>query len=352
MKIKTASWLMALPLILSMAQSVHAECGSNKGDLSFNSSTMSSEINANAANGMYWPLKSPPTYIRSYALINCNEHVPNLKTTAKSSVFRPTDGNNIDLNRSKNIAGRTFYKIVNTENPFANQHGYITFQIQDTKAGKPILEISPNVVFYDRVPRESSTQGIIVHSMQIFFDQIPSIPIEVNNMSLGMLYLTLETETQSFQDQQKAYISLSYAPPILATCDVSGTHVTLPTMLSSAFQHLGDEAGQTPFKITALCPSQAVNQDLLGLMLDSNDLNNHQVILSNSNTASNIALKIYAANTQQPIQFGEYFNYGRFEYAAMPSISKDFYVRYYKTDDQPTVAGPVNGQVTMSVVYR
>ncbi|TCM69080.1 type 1 fimbria pilin [Acinetobacter calcoaceticus] len=354
MKLLSILSIAPILFILGQVQSANAACTTQYGGLSPDSTILNGSIPNTPSNGVYWPNPNPPAKITGYSLVDCSLDVPSFSALKTSWFYAGYDGSNIDVRTSKNIAGRTYYKIKQSSDAFADEYGYITFRIQDTGSGPGPLEINPNGNnIFNKVSNQSSTQGINILDLKIFFDRAPTTAINISNLRLGALFLTLERSGKPTVTQgQYARVSFNYAPPPRPTCDVTSQNVKLATITTNALKNTGDEAALTRFTVTATCPMQAAGQMLEAKMQDNTEISNNGLILTNSNKVSNVGLKIYDQLNNKPIQFNQYFDYGRFDTAVSTRVLKNFYVKYYKTNANPTVAGPVNGQATISVVYK
>ncbi|AOA58513.1 fimbrial protein [Acinetobacter larvae] len=355
-----STYLFAISIILTLIYAPSlwaAPCNSNRDSLSANVTTITANISNKITNGVYTPTPEATGQYTASKLVDCINMIANNSAKNKSSYFN-IDGSssNLDLAKSLNIASRTYYKIIGSNDAFANAHGYITFQIRENKSGSQFHNISSRITFYNNVSgkNESSTQGIAIIKPNIIFDQEPTTKININNLKLGTLYLSLTQDNNNvIRDQQVAYLSFQYNPPVFPTCSVNSQTITLPTLSANTLKKSGDEAGTTNFTITTRCPTEASGKKLVAKIVDSSNLNNNSNILSNANKNSNVALKIYDVKTNQAISFQNNFDYGQFTgTSSQNTVLKQFRVNYYKSNNQATVAGKVNGQAIFSVVYK
>ncbi|ENX10050.1 fimbrial protein [Acinetobacter courvalinii] len=293
------------------------------------------------------------TSIPAYSLVNCSNKVPDNFADRKTSSFT-TVGSHVNFDQSVSYAGTTYYKIVNSSSPYFNQYGYVTFQVQDTKAGKPVLALAKTISLYSNATGESATQGVNIVNLKFYFTAALTESTAAVQLDLGKVVVDLTEGTNRYQDSQSGFVQLTLNPENTKTCSLNNPIVTLPTIATSALPTTGTEAGgKTPFSITATCSSGLASTALYFTMSDNSNVGNNTTVLSNSNAAtSNVGIRVYDVSNNSAITYGTEYSFGRLGAGSNPALTKNFYAKYYKKDNVAAVAGSVNAQATVMVNYK
>ena len=303
--------------------------------------------------------------IQSLSLISCSTYIPNA-SISKDAQLNTFFGSNIS-NSTKTFNGKTYFKIVNTDNPIVNNHAYIYFKYSDNQAlayqynidSMPLVTIAGSI---------GNTQGLRIHDLSIAFDKTPIEEIPLTRINIGTLqvewtFWSIQTPTTIVKESasQIAEIRLQVSPTAARTCSVNSSNVVLPTLSASSLTNLGSTSGQINFSISATCGASLANTELNSIIVDNNN-----VIASNSfasigvlenvanisERASNVGIQIFNAATNAPINLGQNFLFGTTTSGSAPTISHNFYARYYKMNSSATVAGKVNSTATVYLNYK
>ena len=350
-------------IVFFYAQSVFAGvtenkvCTSNTGNLDLGTSLISGNL-TNIGSGFGY---SHTGVYSGFSLVNCSSLVVNdeLKVTRKTSYWT-IENSNIS-NNTLNVNGVTYYKLTGTSDPFVNQYGYIYYSVQDTKAGKSVQSLQSKINFYTNAPNESSTQGVYIANIKLYFTNAPVKAISLNHINIGKIYLDVtgtsvqnSTTTVRAIDSTKAYLSFTINPVITKTCSLNSPMVNLPTINTTGLKNISSTAGRTNFTLTAVCNGSLANTALSAIMMDNNNITNTTSILKNGavNGASNTGVQITSTIDNRVINMNTAFSFGSLNNSAQPTVSKTFYANYYKVDANTTKPGQVSAQAVISLFYK
>jgi len=338
-------------------------CTSNSGSLDPGAASLNSTILFSGSGYGTTPIT---TTRQGFSLVNCQNKVVNNAVDSKISNFTLA-GSNIDGQSSSNVGGITYFKLINTPDPFVNKYGYISFDVQDTKysGNNNMRSLAQKIDFWTGIngANESSTQGINVANIKLYFTAAPVGVIRLDNLKIGRVNLTVTgndvndvnepKKKITVTDQTWAYLSFIINPQTTKTCSlvVNPTTVVLPTLSTRSFKNIGDEVGQTNFSMTTTCDNVALaNTNLFGIMHDNNERTTTTNILKNSGTASNVAVKLYHYPENTPANLNTEFFFGTTDNSSKPKVTKNFYAKYYATG--VVGAGTVSSQMNINIFYK
>lgn len=351
-------------IVFFCAQSVFAGvtennvCKSNSNNLDPGRSQISGDLTSIGSGFGY---SSTGTY-SGFSLVNCDNLVVNKEVQVQSKTsYWTIENSNINHDNTLNVGGTTYYKITGTYDPFVNQYGYISYSVQDTKAGKEPQTLQRQIDFYTGKAQESSTQGVYISQIKLYFTNMPVKAIYLYNLNIGKVYLDVTGDSvanpidiKRAVDSTKAYLTFIINPVKPKTCSLNSPMVNLPTISTAALKNMNSTAGRTNFTLTAVCDSSLANTALSAIMLDNNDITNITSILKNEkdNSASNTGVQITSAIDNQVINMNSAFSFGILSNSVQPTVSKKFYANYYKVDTNTTQAGQVSAQALISLFYK
>ncbi|KYQ84483.1 fimbrial protein [Acinetobacter sp. NRRL B-65365] len=340
--------------VLGMALGQHAYATDNGVCTSNPTQPLATNTSSITNSTSNWTLVTNfATSIAAYSLVNCSNKItdnfPDRKTTSFTTV-----GSNVNFDQTITYAGSTYYKIVNSSSPYFNQYAYVTFQIQDTKSGKPVVALAKTVSLYNNATGESATQGVNIVNLKFYFTSGLTESTPAVQLDLGKVTVDMTEGSNRYIDSQSGFVQLTLNPENTKTCSLNNPIVTLPTIATSALATAGTEAGgKTPFSITATCSNGLANTLLYFTMSDNANVANSTNVLSNSNAAtSNVGIRVYDVSNNSAINYGTEYSFGRLGTGSNPALTKNFYAKYYKKDNVAAVAGSVNAQATVMVNYK
>ncbi|MFC3171961.1 fimbrial protein [Acinetobacter vivianii] len=229
----------------------------------------------------------------------------------------------------------------------------MTFQIQDTKSGKPVVALAKTVSLYNNATGESATQGVNIVNLKFYFTSGLTESTPAVQLDLGKVTVDMTEGSNRYIDSQSGFVQLTLNPENTKTCSLNNPIVTLPTIATSALATAGTEAGGKTPSITATCSNGLANTLLYFTMSDNANVANSTNVLSNSNAAtSNVGIRVYDVSNNSAINYGTEYSFGRLGTGSNPALTKNFYAKYYKKDNVAAVAGSVNAQATVMVNYK
>ncbi|QIO10237.1 fimbrial protein [Acinetobacter lanii] len=293
--------------------------------------------------------------IKSKNLINCTSDLGVSTGVGKISKFNAFAGNsNIDSSRSTSFdgTGYLFFKIKNTGNEFIDNHAYISFWFKDDLTawlGTKDFIINSNLINFG--------QDLNITQVRFYFTDIPTTSIHNIPINIGVLTVNMRDRTAALGGSevtisQETKIWLNVNPAPIKTCEIDNQTVTLPSIPDIALNGAGAEAGATAFSVVAKCNPQGVARTLTGMMIDNNQVDNTSFVLKNTNTESNVGIKVQDTDLNRPVYYNAGFNFGTTTNSkTYVFITKNFRASYYKLSSDPTLAGLVNSQAIISVSY-
>lgn len=310
----------------------------------------------------------------SATLTDCKSTIPNYKTrfdnewrNASFDIFWTAD---IDANRSINVGGLTYYKIRNTSSTFLNTHAFIYFKVRENNPESPhkiVLDISKALNgngewLLDNfgADRNFSPHVILeVFGIHVYFDQAPAA-IESAIVHLGTAqtnnWVLKNNVYNHYKGRDEVYLTLNVVPEVKKTCNLDIPSVTLSQIsVQNSLDFVGAEADRTAFTIKANCSEGLENTALYYSMGDNANPKNYTDVLTNTEQdTKSVGIKVYDATTNQSVFYNKLYNFGVLSGGLVPSVSKQFYARYYRKDNDSISVGVgnINAQATISVTYK
>ncbi|BAP36419.1 hypothetical protein AS4_14790 [Acinetobacter guillouiae] len=310
----------------------------------------------------------------SATLADCKSTIPNYKTRYdnewRNASFKIFSSSDIDMSRSLNVSGLTYYKIRNTSSTFLNTHGYIYFRFRENNPENPrkteLDMLKANGDGWSLDGSQGADRNFSPHikleilDTRVYFTQAPTV-VERASIRLG----TAQTFNYVYDSDKifdyyrggdDVYITLVVNPEVTKTCNLDIPPVNLSQVsVQNSLNGVGAEAGQTPFFIKANCSEGLANTALYYSMGDNANLKNYSDVLTNTEKdTESVGIRVYDATTNLPVYYNKLYDFGVLSGGVMPVVSKLFYARYYRKDNNPIKVGvgSVSAQATISVTYK
>lgn len=301
-------------------------------------------------------------YLSSFDLIKCRSTTSlNLSygssKTASYNAF--ASGSMIDQNQDISLSGLKYFKLVNTNNAFLNNYAYISFFYVGANIGGSRYWLN----YPDYLIQSESTnlsQGVRFNEIRFLFTGVPTQPILNIPLNIGALTVSMKESLSSSKfttTSQSVQIWLNISAAPLKTCTIQNQTVQLPIILTSDF-NVGvagtANKGDKSFTITANCKSLGQSLPLTAKFIDNYDIQNSSSVLKNSNTNSNIGIKIYndSQSDKSEISLNSNFTFGTTQATQNEqTLNRSFKAVYFKNDTNTAIAGLVNSQSIISINY-
>lgn len=305
----------------------------------------------------------------SAILADCKQTIPNYKdrfdNISRNIAFDIVPSSNIDMTQKKYVYGiGDYYKLKNTTSTFLNTHGYISFKYRENTPEGDRMTYPMESAYNNSSQWNLSSGGpgknhtphaiLEIVELKIYLDYYP-LAHEVVNIKLGNvrtenLAYGITGEQEVFKGSDDVYITLDYSPE-LSSCNIETQTVYLKEVsLRNDLKNIGDEAGLTPFTVTANCNFSSTN--IYYSLGDNMDFGNYSDVLTNTEEETkSIGIRIHDLDpyVNEVITLNKVYRFGDSKKGV---ASKKMAAAYYRKDDNKATSGPgkVSAQALISVV--